>query len=112
MTTTAEHLRNALDGRWRDVKNQVRTELCGEMFRPHYTPNTVIARTKVGEQLRIMAAQGAAEAAGPTTSTPPDRGLHRPRRWVGVRLPQQPHRLSPSRAGVPCRARGAAAASD
>lgn len=61
MTTTAEHLRNTLDGRWRDVKNRVREELSGQVFRPHYTPNTVIARTKVGEQLRIMAAQGAAE---------------------------------------------------
>jgi acyl-CoA oxidase len=61
MTTTAEHLRNTLDGRWRDVKNRMREELSGEVFRPHYTPNTVIARTKVGEQLKIMAAHGAAE---------------------------------------------------
>src|SRR5882762_4259865 len=37
MTTTAEHLRNTLDGRWRDVKNRMR------------------------EQLKIMAAHGAAE---------------------------------------------------
>ena len=41
MTTTAEHLRNTLDGRWRDVKNTVRAELSTEVFRPHYTPNTV-----------------------------------------------------------------------
>ncbi|HEY9267368.1 MAG TPA: acyl-CoA dehydrogenase [Mycobacterium sp.] len=61
MTTTAEHLRNALDGRWRDVKNAVRQELSNEIFRPHYTPNTVIARTKVAEQMKIMAAKGAAE---------------------------------------------------
>ncbi|KUI21338.1 acyl-CoA oxidase [Mycobacterium lehmannii] len=61
MTTTAEHLRNALDGRWRDVKNRMRAELSSEVFRPHYTPNTVIARTKVAEQLKIMAAMGAAE---------------------------------------------------
>jgi acyl-CoA oxidase len=61
MTTTAEHLRNTLDGRWRDVKNRMRDELSTEVFRPHYTPNTVIARTKVAEQLKIMAAQGAAE---------------------------------------------------
>ncbi|WP_167100382.1 acyl-CoA dehydrogenase [Mycobacterium sp. DL592] len=61
MTTTAEHLRNALDGRWRDVKNDVRAELATEVFRPHYTPNTVIARAKVAEQLKIMAAAGAAE---------------------------------------------------
>ena len=61
MTTTAEHVRNALDGRWRDVKNATRTELSNPIFRPHYTPNTVIARTKVAEQLRIMAAVGTAE---------------------------------------------------
>jgi acyl-CoA oxidase len=61
MTTAAEHLRNALDGRWRDVKNDMRDKLSHEAFKPHYTPNTVIARTKVNEQLRIMAAEGAAE---------------------------------------------------
>lgn len=61
MTTTAEHLRNALDGRWRDVKNAVRAELSTEVFRPHYTPNTAIARAKVAEQMKIMAAKGAAE---------------------------------------------------
>ncbi|BBZ08374.1 acyl-CoA oxidase [Mycolicibacterium doricum] len=61
MTTTAEHLRNALDGRWRDVKNDMRDKLSHEVFTPHYTPNTVIARTKVDEQLRIMAAEGAAQ---------------------------------------------------
>lgn len=60
MTTTAEHLRNTLDGRWRDVKRQIRTKLTDEVFRPHHTPNTVIARTKVAEQLNIMAAAGAA----------------------------------------------------
>ncbi|MCW2561525.1 MAG: acyl-CoA dehydrogenase, partial [Mycobacterium sp.] len=41
MTTTAEHLRNTLDGRWRDVKNRLREQLASEVFRPHYTPNTV-----------------------------------------------------------------------
>ncbi|MDX1881926.1 acyl-CoA dehydrogenase [Mycolicibacterium sp. 120270] len=61
MTTTADHLRNTLDGRWRDVKNRMRENLSTEIFKPHYTPNTVIARTKVAEQLKIMAAQGAAE---------------------------------------------------
>ncbi|MGV0814472.1 acyl-CoA dehydrogenase [Mycolicibacterium boenickei] len=61
MTTTAEHLRNTLDGRWRDAKNAMRAELSNEIFRPHYTPNTVIARAKVTEQLKIMAAAGAAE---------------------------------------------------
>ena len=61
MTTTAEHLRNTLDGRFRDVKNRMRHELSDQVFRPHYTPNTVIARTKVDEQMRIMASRGAAE---------------------------------------------------
>jgi acyl-CoA oxidase len=61
MTTTADHLRNTLDGRWRDVKNTAREQLSREVFRPHYTPNTVIARTKVAEQMRIMATEGAAE---------------------------------------------------
>ncbi|TRW88323.1 acyl-CoA oxidase [Mycolicibacterium sp. 018/SC-01/001] len=61
MTTTAEYLRNCLDGRWRDTKNAMRKELANDIFRPHYTPNTVIARTKVAEQMRIMAARGAAE---------------------------------------------------
>ncbi|MEW5810040.1 MAG: acyl-CoA dehydrogenase [Actinomycetota bacterium] len=61
MTTTAEYLRNCLDGRWRDTKNKVRQELSNDIFRPHYTPNTVIARTKVAEQMRIMASRGAAE---------------------------------------------------
>ena len=39
----------------------MREELSNEIFRPHYTPNTVIARTKVMEQMKIMAAHGAAE---------------------------------------------------
>ncbi|QUR68181.1 acyl-CoA oxidase [Mycobacterium spongiae] len=58
MTSTAEHLRNALDGRWRDVKNETREKLQHEAFRPHYTPNTAIARAKVAEQMRILAAAG------------------------------------------------------
>ncbi|MCP9276653.1 acyl-CoA dehydrogenase family protein [Mycolicibacterium arenosum] len=61
MTTTADYLRNALDGRWRDMKNRMRQELSTPVFKPHYTPNTVIARTKVAEQMRIMASKGAAE---------------------------------------------------
>ena len=57
----ARHLCNALDGRWHMVKGRSREQLSGEVFRPHYTPNTVIARTKVLEQLKIIAAAGAAE---------------------------------------------------
>jgi acyl-CoA oxidase len=58
MTSTAEHLRNALDGRWRDVKNQTRAKFEHDQFRPHYTPNTVIARAKVAEQMKIIAGAG------------------------------------------------------
>jgi acyl-CoA oxidase len=60
-TSTADHLRNALDGRWRDVKNEARERMNHEQFRPHYTPNTVIARAKVGEQLMLIAGAGVAD---------------------------------------------------
>jgi acyl-CoA oxidase len=56
--STAEYLRDALDGRWRDVKNQTREWLSREQFRPHYTPNTVLARAKVAEQMNLIAAAG------------------------------------------------------
>ncbi|BBX23159.1 acyl-CoA oxidase [Mycolicibacter terrae] len=58
--TTSEALCDTLDGRWRAVKNRVRATLSDEKFRPHYTPNTAIARAKVTEQLRIMAGTGVA----------------------------------------------------
>jgi len=61
MTTLADHLRDTLDGRWRDVKNRAREQMSSDVFRPHYTPNTVIARTKALEQLRIIAAAGGAD---------------------------------------------------
>jgi acyl-CoA oxidase len=54
----AEHLRDALDGRWREVKNQTRDWLSREQFRPHFTPNTVLARAKVAEQMAMIAAAG------------------------------------------------------
>ena len=57
----AVHLRNALDGRWQQVRNRSREQLSNEIFRPHYTPNTAIARAKALEQLKIIAAAGAAE---------------------------------------------------
>jgi acyl-CoA oxidase len=57
-TTTAGFLRNALDGRFRDVKNQTREWLSREQFRPHYTPNTVLARAKVAEQMALIAGAG------------------------------------------------------
>jgi acyl-CoA oxidase len=56
--STAEYLRDALDGRWRDAKNQTREWLSREQFRPHYTPNTVLARAKVAEQMSLIAAAG------------------------------------------------------
>src|SRR6478735_5536087 len=59
--STAEHLRDALDGRWRDVKNETREKLSHEAFRPHYTPNTVIARAKVAEQMQLMASAGVSD---------------------------------------------------
>lgn len=61
MATTTEHLRNTLDGRWRDVKNEARKQLVRDEFRPHYTPNTVIARTKALEQMKLLAEHGSAE---------------------------------------------------
>lgn len=61
MATTTDHLRNTLDGRWRDVKNEARKQLARDEFRPHYTPNNVIARTKALEQLKLLAAAGAAD---------------------------------------------------
>ena len=63
MTTTAEHLRYVLDGRWREVKDRIRQELSIELFKPHYTPDTVMARAKVTEQMKYMASRGAAEDA-------------------------------------------------
>lgn len=60
VTTTSDALRTTLDGRWQGVKDKVRATLCDEKFRPHYTPNTAIARAKVAEQLKIMAGSGVA----------------------------------------------------
>jgi acyl-CoA oxidase len=63
VTTTAEHLRYALDGRWREVKDRIRQELSVDLFKPHYTPDTTVARAKVTEQMKYMASRGAAEDA-------------------------------------------------
>ena len=43
------------------MKNRCREEMSKPLFRPHYTPNTLVARAKANEQLRIIAAAGAAE---------------------------------------------------
>ncbi len=61
MTTTSEHLQRVLDGRWRDTKQMIREKLALEIFRPHFTPTKAVARARVNEQLRIIAAAGAAE---------------------------------------------------
>lgn len=61
MTSTADHLRNTLDGRWIDVRNRTRELLSRELFKPHYTPNTTVARAKVTEQLKRIAAFGASQ---------------------------------------------------
>ena len=63
MPTIADHLRNTLDGRWHDVRNTMRTEMSAEVFRPHFSPNTAISRSRVNEMLRMIAAAGAAEDA-------------------------------------------------
>jgi acyl-CoA oxidase len=57
-TSTAQHLRDALDGRFRDAKNETREWLSKEQFRPHYTPNTVLARAKVAEQMALISGAG------------------------------------------------------
>ena len=61
MTTTSEHLQRALDGRWRDTKNMIREKLSKEIFKPHFFPSKSVARARVMEQLKIIAAAGAAE---------------------------------------------------
>jgi len=60
-TTTSEALQRVLDGRWRDTKNMIREKFALEIFRPHFTPTKAVARARVNEQLRIIAAAGAAE---------------------------------------------------
>jgi acyl-CoA oxidase len=57
----SRHLLITLDGQWHQVRNRCREQLSSEVFRPHYTPNTLIARTRAMEQLKIIAAAGAAD---------------------------------------------------
>ena len=61
MTTTSENLQRALDGRWRETKLMIREKLSLEIFRPHFTPTKSVARIRVNEQLKIIAAAGASE---------------------------------------------------
>ncbi|MDF3309066.1 acyl-CoA dehydrogenase [Rhodococcus sp. T2V] len=63
MATTADHLRSTLDGRWREVRERVRSELSGTPdFAPHYTPDLDEARAKTLAQLRLLASNGYAAA--------------------------------------------------
>lgn len=68
MTSTADHLTTALDGQWAKVRDDIRQALSRPEFTPHYTPNTVIARTKVNEQMRLLAAAKVAEPGFRTES--------------------------------------------
>lgn len=61
MTTTSEHLRHVLDGRWRDTKVAIREKLALPIFKPHSFPSKSVARARVNEQLKIIATAGAAE---------------------------------------------------
>jgi acyl-CoA oxidase len=61
MTTTSEHLQRALDGRWRDTKNMIREKLALDIFKPRFFPSKSVARARVMEQLKIIAAAGAAD---------------------------------------------------
>lgn len=68
MTSTAQHLTAALDGQWAKIRHDVRRQLSRPQFTPHYTPNTVIARAKVNEQMRLLAAEKVAEPGFRTES--------------------------------------------
>jgi acyl-CoA oxidase len=61
MTTTSENLQRVLDGRWRDTKNMIREKMSKDLFKPHFFPSKSAARARVNEQLKIIAAAGAAE---------------------------------------------------
>jgi acyl-CoA oxidase len=61
MTNTSDHLQIVLDGRWRDTKNLIREKLSMDLFRPEFIPEKSVARARVNEQLRIIAAARAAE---------------------------------------------------
>lgn len=58
MASTAEHLRNALDGRWKEVRSRVRSEMTDPRFAPHYTPDLQEARAKSLDQMRVLADLG------------------------------------------------------
>ncbi|KAA0020111.1 acyl-CoA dehydrogenase family protein [Antrihabitans cavernicola] len=58
MATTADHIRNALDGPWRDVREKTRLDLDRPEFAPHYTPDLAKARQIALEQMQLLAKEG------------------------------------------------------
>lgn len=58
MATTADHIRNTLDGPWRDVREQARVDLNRPEFTPHYIPDLAEARHTVLEQMKVLAKEG------------------------------------------------------
>ncbi|WP_194827648.1 acyl-CoA dehydrogenase [Nocardia sp. XZ_19_231] len=57
-STTAEHLRAALDGPWRAVRQQARTQLAGEEFTDDPELDIHAARARVLDQMRVIATMG------------------------------------------------------
>ena len=57
-STTAEHLRAALDGPWRAVREQARTQLAGEEFADDPELDIHAARARVLDQMRVIATMG------------------------------------------------------
>ncbi|NLU84128.1 acyl-CoA dehydrogenase [Rhodococcus sp. HNM0569] len=59
MASIADHLRIALDGRWREVRERTRAELASSPeFAPHHTPDLEQARAKTMRQMRLLASHG------------------------------------------------------
>ncbi|MEV0686416.1 acyl-CoA dehydrogenase [Nocardia sp. NPDC050378] len=57
-STTAEHLRAALDGPWRAVREQARTQLTDDRFTGDPDLDLKDARARVLEQMRVIAGMG------------------------------------------------------
>lgn len=57
-STTAEHLRAALDGPWRAVREQARTQLADDRFTGDPDLDLKAARARVLEQMRVIAGMG------------------------------------------------------
>ncbi|MBH0776396.1 acyl-CoA dehydrogenase family protein [Nocardia bovistercoris] len=60
-SSTADQLRAALDGPWREVREQARTQLAGPEFAGDPTLDYRAARTRVLDQMRAIASMGIAE---------------------------------------------------